>query len=291
MILAQLCWFVAFLATVLRWHLLLGSFEVPHRFRDAFRLSSVGLFFSQVIPGATGGDVVRGVQIARESPTRRAAAVLSVLVDRVLGLSALMTIGVVGLFFLPQELRDHPLLSSMRTVLITVLVATALAIGLGSQPKLWRGRSPRWFDRLPGASVLRSLAMAFWTMHRRVRTIGLSFLLSLLAHSLFVATALCLGRALTGVDQSPGEYFFLVPLGQLAFSLPITPGGTGVGQWAYEELFSAVGHSFGAELGVLLQLTSIGWGLLGAIAFLWGGMRPRTSSARVSRAEPPSPGS
>ena len=227
-----------------------------------------------MIPGATGGDVVRGVQMARESPERKAPAVLSVLVDRVIGLSALMLIGVVGLFVLPAELKEQPLLSSLQTVLIGILVGIGTGFVLLRKARHWRHRTPDWLRRVPGFAVFRRLTTAFWTMERPRRTLLASLALSFVTHGLFVATAICLARALTGVDQNAVEYLFLVPLGQLAFSLPITPGGAGVGQWAYEELFSAVGQPFGAELGVLLQLTAVGWGLLGALAFLSSG-KPR----------------
>ena len=67
-ILAQALWFIAFLVTVVRWHLLLRSLDVPHRAIDALRLCGLGMFFSQVIPGATGGDLVRGVGQGRPTP-------------------------------------------------------------------------------------------------------------------------------------------------------------------------------------------------------------------------------
>jgi len=69
-VVAQLFWFSAFLLTVLRWRLLLIALGVPHRFRDTLRLSGLGLCFSQVIPGATGGDLVRGVQIRPREPRK-----------------------------------------------------------------------------------------------------------------------------------------------------------------------------------------------------------------------------
>ncbi len=271
-VIAQALWFLAFLVTVTRWHLLLHALGVESRFRDALRLSGLGLFFSQMIPGATGGDLVRGVQVARESPGRRPNAVLSVFLDRVLGLTALMTIGAVGVLFCPPSVRDHPLLQKLQWVLFSVLAAVLLGGAFLSSRRLWEGsRFLQWLTKLPGGSVIAKVTTALWAMRQRKRNLTAGLCLSGLAHALFVSAAIFLGRALTGEMPAPENYFYLVPLGQLAFSLPLTPGGTGVGQWAYEELFMAVGESRGGELGLLLQLTSVFWAVLGALALFHGG--------------------
>ena len=271
-ILAQGLWFIAFLVTVLRWHLLLHALGVGSRFRDALRLAGLGLFFSQLIPGATGGDVVRGVQIARESPGKRPNAVLSVFLDRVLGLTALMSIGALGVLFCPPEVLEVPLLANLQWVLFSVLAVVIGGGALLSSRRLWEGS--RLLGRLvalPGGSILAKLTTALWAMQNRKRNLVAGLGLSALAHAIFVVAAILLGRALTGEMAHPENYFLLVPLGQLAFSLPLTPGGTGTGQMAYEELFRAVGEGHGAELGVVLQGTSILWALLGALALFHGG--------------------
>ena len=45
------------------------------------------------LPGSTGGDVVKAWYAARQAPSRRTAAVMSVIVDRIVGLLALIMLG------------------------------------------------------------------------------------------------------------------------------------------------------------------------------------------------------
>jgi len=271
-VIAQLFWLSAFLLTVLRWRILLIALGIPHRFRDTFRLSGLGLCCSQVIPGATGGDLVRGVQIARESPGKGSNAVMSVLLDRAIGLTALTGIGVAGVFLSPAELRESPLLSRLG-FLLSALFATILIVGgLLFWRKLWTDSILyRWISVIPGHRLILRLGEALWQMKRRPRTLVTCFLISIGSHGLFVLTALSLAESLSADISSIGRYFLLVPLGQLAFSLPLTPGGTGVGQWAYGELFQSVGEANGAELATLLQATSAFWAILGAFALFQGG--------------------
>lgn len=290
-VIAQVIWFAAFQLTVVRWRLLLRSLGVHARHRDAARLCWIGLFFSQVIPGATGGDVVRGIQIARESPGRRAQAVLSVLLDRTIGLTALMLIGAVGVFFCPPEIRDDPTLARLGHLLLI----TICCVLVGGCLLLWKGlwQHPRLLavlGRLPGKRVVGRLAESLWAMKGRRRVLPVAVLLSLAAHGLFILTAYFLARGLVGEGPPVAKFAFLVPLGQLAFSLPLTPGGTGLGEWAYEELFRVVGVDYGGELGVFLHLTSILWALVGAVALIRGRSIPvaegdPTASPRAGPAE------
>lgn len=270
--LAQLVWYVGFHLTVVRWRILLAALDVPARYADAARLSWIGLLFSQVIPGATGGDVVKGIQIARERPGRRPQAVLSVVLDRAIGLAALMVIGVAGVLLVPAEVRAKPVLQQLGFILVGMIAA----IGLGGALLCWRGfwRHPRMLrivGRLPGKHIIGKLAEALWAMSGRRRALALAMAISVVAHILFVITVLLLARGLTGETPSLVRYLFLVPLGQLAFSLPITPGGLGVGQLAYLTLFELIGEEHGGELGVLIQLTTVLWSVVGISALFRGG--------------------
>ncbi len=273
-VLAQLAWFCGFQLTIFRWRWILRALGVTVRYRDAARLCWLGLLFSQVIPGATGGDVVKGIQIARESPGQRPQAVLSVVLDRTIGLTALMLIGVVGIRFCPAEVRGDPVLEKLGLILVGLIAVVLLGGALLCWRGLWRHEfTVGLLGWLPGRRIIGRLAEALWAVAGRRRLLGFAMLLSVAAHSFFVLTAILLARGLTGETPSIENYSFLVPLGGLAFSLPLTPGGLGVGQWAYEELFLRVGEGHGAELGVLLQLSSVLWALVGVLALFLGGSR------------------
>ena len=59
--------------------------------------TAIGLFFNIVVPGLTGGDLVKAVLAARDHPERKAAAMISVLVDRLIGVLVLVLLGAVAI--------------------------------------------------------------------------------------------------------------------------------------------------------------------------------------------------
>ncbi len=69
------------------------------------------------------------------------------------------------------------------------------------------------------------------------------------------------------------EMGVVVPLGFIANSLPITPGGLGVGESAFNRLFTMVGLEGGAEILLGWRFLMILIGLIGLIFYLKGQKR------------------
>ena len=84
------CYFAAFSITILRWYVLVVTLGLRFRLRNAFRLGFLGYLLSFVSAGAVGGDLFKAVFIAREQPGRRTEAVATIVLDRVIGIFALM---------------------------------------------------------------------------------------------------------------------------------------------------------------------------------------------------------
>ena len=76
--------------SVLRWHLLLHWQGSPLRFSQCWQISYISYFVGSFLPGAAGSDALRALYIQRECPETRAAAILTILFDRILGLAALL---------------------------------------------------------------------------------------------------------------------------------------------------------------------------------------------------------
>ena len=82
--------FTAVSMTFVRWYLLVRALRLHFRMVDAFRLGFLGYLFNFVVVGSVGGDLFKAIFIAREQPGRRAEAVATVLVDRLVGVYALV---------------------------------------------------------------------------------------------------------------------------------------------------------------------------------------------------------
>lgn len=71
-----------------RWRMLLATQNVRLTFYESCSLTFIGYLFNYIMLGLTGGDVVKAYYVSRQTQ-RKTAAVLSVFMDRLIGLIAL----------------------------------------------------------------------------------------------------------------------------------------------------------------------------------------------------------
>jgi uncharacterized membrane protein YbhN (UPF0104 family) len=97
--------------------------------------------------------------------------------------------------------------------------------------------------------------------------------------------------ALAGMFYFAGQIFFnhglglvtclVALLGMLANALPITPGGLGVGEAAFEGLFRGLGYEGGAHLILAWRIAMIPMCIVGAIIYM-GGVKTQVGDIRKS---------
>ena len=91
--LGALLFIVFFVCINSRWWFLLRANGLDVKFTEAQKYGWIGLFFNNVLPGATGGDVAKAVYIARRCSGQKIRAVVSIVVDRIIGLLSLIFVG------------------------------------------------------------------------------------------------------------------------------------------------------------------------------------------------------
>lgn len=139
-----------------RWRIFLRSQAINVPFRPILCLTWAGQCFNSLLPGSTGGDVVKLVQICRAEPTRRAAAASTVVADRLSALLALVCLAGWGIVVAPGPLRllaDVKISRSIIVAAVLAAVAGALVILLCVR------RSSHWLQR--AQSVLLECRRAF----------------------------------------------------------------------------------------------------------------------------------
>ncbi len=80
----------------LRWMIFLRQQKISVSFPTVAALTWAGQFFNSVLPGSTGGDVVKIMQICRLVPDRKPEAASSVILDRLTALAALAGLALFG---------------------------------------------------------------------------------------------------------------------------------------------------------------------------------------------------
>lgn len=270
---------VAMCFVITRWWRLLAVAGCRTSWFGALRLTLLGYFFNLVVPGLTGGDVVKAVIAAKENPGRRPDALVSVAADRILGLIALAGLATVVI------LLSGDTFAVLRTPLLVFMGGGLLALFLYANPTLRRLlRLDRLFDKLPLGDQLRALDRAAVLYLHRPFEMLLALGLSLANHFLVIFALFALGNAFGGIDaRGTGlrEYFVVTPVANIVSALPLAPGGWGLGEAAYKELFELVGGSgtIGVAVSVSFRLILLGFGLLGGIFLLLPGAKAEVAEA------------
>jgi uncharacterized membrane protein YbhN (UPF0104 family) len=293
---ADKIWFVAafgayaVVATLgsLRWHILLRVQNISLGYWRVLRLFMIGTFFNLFMFGTVGGDVVKAFYLVRESANRRAAALLSVLMDRLIGLLALivLSVAIMGLqaqLFLVSS-GTRLLFISVATILagaVCAIVLSFLIAGLGLVHKL-----P---PRLPGRQKIVDASAAYITYGREWRASLAAFALSLVAHMASFMIFFFAAQAFTA-SLSLRNIFTVMPVVNTITALPLSINGMGLREGVFEELLGGL-YSVPTEIAVLVSLSgfmviAVG-SAVGGLAYLTyrsGEHVPLGSIARDARA-------
>ena len=236
--------------TIIRWHLLVRALELPFRLRDAFRLGFLGYLFNFVSLGSVGGDLFRAIFIAREQPGRRAEAVATVFIDRVIGLYALFVVASIAV--LAVGLLRHPH-EGVRLLCHLTLLGTAISTLAGFvmlTPGFTNGRLSQWLGDLPRVGrIIRRLLGAVRMYRARLPVLIVAGLMSVAVHSLSTVGIYLAAVGLPGEAPDLVSHFLIVPLGMLAAAVPISVSGLGVFEGVLDVLYVQLGASTGVMTG------------------------------------------
>ncbi|HVS09587.1 MAG TPA: lysylphosphatidylglycerol synthase transmembrane domain-containing protein [Planctomycetota bacterium] len=253
---------VGILVTTTRWWRLLAAAGCRTGWWNALRLTFLGFFFNIVVPGLTGGDLVKAVLAAKENPGRRAQAAVSVFVDRLIGLFALVLLGAAALLWLGPEFAELRL-----PVLLSLAGGAAGALLYAAPPLRRLVRFDSLVQRLPLGGAIKQVDEAILVYSRRPWTVALSLGLSFANHVAVILAIVALGRAFGETTLGIVRYAAAVSIANTAAALPVAPGGWGLREAAYAVLFEQLGST--ATLGLAI---SIGFGLCLFAVGLFGGL-------------------
>jgi len=278
---ALLLYLVAGLLSFVRWEWLLHAVHIPAGFWRTQKLGFLGLFFSNIIPGMTGGDVVKAIYVARDHRGQRTEAVFSVLVDRAIGLFGLALLGAIALLLNLAQFRD---LAPWVFGLLLVMIAASCVLFSRRLRRLLR--FDEWVPRLPGGGLLQKVDRAVLLYRKATGSITVAVLVSLAIHWLVLTSIGMVGVAL-GLDVPFRNFYVLAPLPLIIQSIPLAPAGIGVGEAAFVYFFARRAGLMSAQSALALALAyravQFLISLVGGVLLLFSGERRVTAVELVER--------
>ena len=211
--------------SVAKWRLLLRARGAKFSFLECARIYLLGMFCSLFLPTTIGGDGVRALVVGPRCGGTTVAA-SSILVERLTGLVALLTIGAIGVAL--WGAGSSSLGAAVLPRIFAVLGMVALAfIGL----RLTAYRLENAVSGKAGKAVRKWAALHreidFYAGRERRLTLVLALAMSFVFHASYMAINIFLARA-AGLQTPITTFLWLVPLLSLMSMIPIGIGGLGV---------------------------------------------------------------
>jgi len=236
--LALLAYTVAQLIIAVRWWVLLRAQSIHISVLTAVRLFFLGLFYNNLMPSSVGGDLVKAWYVTKHTH-RRLEGVLSVAVDRFVGLLGMLMMAALAYFFflrghinLSEEDGDGPssqILQDYRGILLgaalagPIILAALVAIP-ATRARLWH-LAQRLVER--GRGLLKRLWTAMAVYCKRPITMLVALMLTITGQSMVITGFWLLGREL-GIQADLRHYFTIFPINWVIAAIPVSIAGLGV---------------------------------------------------------------
>ncbi|MCC3305337.1 lysylphosphatidylglycerol synthase transmembrane domain-containing protein [Sneathiella sp. HT1-7] len=218
----------------LRWQILMRALHTEIGYLQSLNFTFIGQFFNVFLPGAYGGDFVRGGLAYRLHKDKLGAIMMSSLVDRLTGLVGLLVISLAVLALIPSQFQFW----------IGLIVVTSLALAfccLFAAVKFKRlfiaiiRLMPGPLERIL-MRIFETVVGALERYWNRKMDLVAAIALSVFQYVLVLESLHLLGGAMDITGLSWIGYIVSGVAGLFANAIPISPGGLGIGEAAFGQV-------------------------------------------------------
>jgi glycosyltransferase 2 family protein len=283
-ILALFPQFLAITLISIRWVWLLRVHQVRISVFQAAKLTFLGFFYNNVMPGGVGGDLLKGWYITQHSDRdRRLEAAVTVFVDRIVGLMGMILLALFASCFAGPEMAYNGIQIRWIVWIIFAGMTLVLVIFLSHRIRkvLFVGKL---LQKLSFFHRLKQVDEAMQLYRKHLPTICLSVLLTWLVQSLTIVSVWILTRSL-GLNQVQfTQCLIIMPIVWLIGAAIPVPGGLGIIENSVKYLFAVVisaanpeeAQGYAAALALLNRVLLLYvCSLPGALVPLFGGHLPK----------------
>jgi glycosyltransferase 2 family protein len=210
-----------FLAGI-RWHLILKSLNFEIEFKRVLEIVYIGTFFNNLLIGGYGGDAMRIYYIFKASEENKILLSLSVFVDRLIGFAGLVLIGI---FFLLQILNIDEIYNLLKNniniVYFSILIIFIILFIL-------------IFINFAIFKKTRDTINRFITyLFEKKKVFFICLAISILLFGIVNLSVFLISDSIFNFQIDLKQIFVSNSVTVVMNSLPITPGGVGIGELSF----------------------------------------------------------
>ncbi len=251
-LIALALYFAHILAATWRWHVLLHAQDVRARASTLLSSYLVAIFFNNFLPSNIGGDVVRVSETARRAGSKTVATTI-VIVDRGLGLLALVLIAAIGATLMGR-VQGHPpspiwpawLWASLFLAAALAAPAVIVPAGLGRLLQPLSVLHPTWVGER-----IETLIVALEKFRDHPGALAECFAGAVTVQAILVAYHLAIVYAIH-VPISAWDLAVIVPISFVMQMIPVSLNGLGVREATFAYYFTRLGLPI--QSGMLVSL-------------------------------------
>ncbi|MFL2548897.1 MAG: YbhN family protein [Gammaproteobacteria bacterium] len=263
------------ISTFIWWNLLRDQ-KYNINYKTSFLMYSTGVFFNLFMPGGAGGDVIKSFYLYKYTEEkRRTASVITVIIARIIGLHSMLTLCIfASLFFIEKIFFNQNLYSIFIFLYLiygTFIFIIFLLFYIKKLPNILINIIKK--DNMGRfREVLVKIINILNLYRNKKKLIFKCWLISIFNHIIFASAFYLVAKILKLDFLSIAESISAITLSIIANSVPITPGGIGVGESTYNyftllilnnSLYSdyAFGTIFFITLRILFSIISLFCGI------------------------------
>ena len=271
----------------IRWWLLLRTQTIHIPFFNAIKLTFLGLFYNNIMPGSVGGDIIKAWYASKHTTQKRVETAFSVLIDRIIGLIGMLAMAIVAFLAHRQrwnidlEAKTSFLSGSSHILFLIFGIILCISIILISFTPFRRRATQglaNLYNRLK--NIMKRIQTAFLLFIKHPIHLLSGLLITIAFQSLTILGFWILGKHLD-MEADLATFFTCFPFSWVFSALPISIAGLGITEGLLSELCCRLGHVHHDSALILALSQRLIWILAsipGAWFFLRGEHLPRTES-------------
>lgn len=236
-----------------------------------FKLTMIGNFFNFVIPGAVGGDAVKGYYLQKIESGQRGRSAGILIVDRIVGLIALVVIGSLCLAYLFKTssfvFKTHQSALSIFAIAASVFFCLFIFFVFVGNKKTVREKVKALALRLFREGFIYFIIEGLGSVVKKRSYVLVCLLISLFMQVICLVGVISLVGVSGGDNKSALTLMAISSVVMLFSVVPVSPGNIGWTELMANYGWAAVGGQGGAEVFLFWRIVTILCSLPGAVFY------------------------